>query len=458
LKRNEIIRAQITDLAYGGRGIAKINGKVVFVEGGLPGELLDIRITRIKREYCEAIVKEVIEQSPNRIKPACQHFGVCGGCKWQNYDYNMQLAYKAEQLKQQLIHLAGIAEPPVESVIGAKKIFYYRNKMEFSFGRTVEQHLVLGLHHAGYFDRIFDLQKCHLESEISNEIVLFVKAECLRLGLPIYDMIEHNGLMRFLIVREGKFTNEIMVNIVTGKEYSNYQDQMIELCKGLAEKFDQIKSLFWTINAQKANIARWDEYPEGFYNGLVYGRDHIYEKLGSYKFRISPNSFFQTNSFQAQILYDMVIDFADLNGMDKVLDLYCGTGTIAIYLSALAKSIIGVETVEGAVGDAIINAKENGVTNIDFVCGNVEEMALNFGKIDKVILDPPRAGLHAKALKGLIAMKPPVIVYVSCNPSTLARDIAGFIENGYQLQRAVALDMFPHTYHIEAVTKLIYTQ
>jgi 23S rRNA (uracil1939-C5)-methyltransferase len=455
MRRRDILRVTIEDLAYGGKGVAKYEGKVIFVDGALPGDTVDACLTKIRGSYCESYAKELITPSPQRIKPLCEHFGTCGGCKWQNYEYPSQLKYKEEQLRRQLIHLGGIAEPPTEPIIGAKKLFHYRNKMEYSFGISESGELILGLHHAGSYDKIFDMHKCHLQSETANDIVNFVKDECRRLNLPSYNMITHEGLMRFLVIRDGKHTGEYMVNILTGPDYQPHKQGIMELGMNLARKFESIKSLHWTVNSQKSNIARWDTYPSETRNGVLSGNDHIHEQLGHCRYRISPDSFFQTNSYQAQVLYDTVIDFSGFSASDKVLDLYCGTGTIAIYVANLVGSIFGVESVSRAVEDAVLNAKENGVSNVKFQRGEVENIINDLGKFNKVIVDPPRAGLHKKALQGIIDMAPPVIIYVSCNPSTLARDVAILKQNGYRLDRAVAVDMFPHTYHIEAVTKLV---
>jgi 23S rRNA (uracil1939-C5)-methyltransferase len=455
MRRTDILRVTVEDLAYGGKGVAKYEGKVIFVDGGLPGDTVDVALTKIRGSYCESYVKELVQPSPQRIKAFCQHFGVCGGCKWQNYEYPSQLQYKQEQLRQQLIHLGGIPDPPTEPIIGAKKLFYYRNKMEYSFGISESGGLTLGLHHAGSYDKIFDMHKCHLQSETANDILNFVKDECRRLNLPSYNMITHEGLMRFLLVRDGKQTGEIMVNLITGPNYESYKSAVIEMGMNLARKFETIKSLHWTINGQKANIAKWDIYPDGTRKGVLSGNDHIYENLGHCRYRISPDSFFQTNSYQAQVLYDTVIEFAEFSASDNVLDLYCGTGTIAIYIANLVGNVCGVESVSRAIEDAILNAKENGVSNVTFKCAEVENVINELDRCDKLVLDPPRAGLHKKALRGIIDMAPPMIIYVSCNPSTLARDVAIFTQNGYKLRRAVAVDMFPHTYHIEAVTKLV---
>jgi len=455
IRKKDTLELQIDDLAYGGKGVARSEGKVVFVEDGLPGDVAKVFIKKVKPDYCEGRAVEIIKPSQHRMEPICRHFDICGGCRWQNYEYDMQLKYKSEQLKNNLIHIAGIKNPPVEPIIKARKVYYYRNKMEFSFHQDRDGNLLLGQHYTGFYDRVFNIEHCHLQSELSNDIVNFVRDECNRLELPAYHIRNHEGVMRFLVIREGKFTDEVLVNIVTGPEYLEYENKLLKLGKNLSSKFHQLNSILWTINSQKANIAKSDMLPSVVKGGIINGRDHIYEKLGRYKFKISADSFFQTNSYQAQILYDTVIEYAEFKSADEVCDLYCGTGTIAIYISELVKSVTGVESVENAVYDAEINAAENGVNNVKFQAGKVEDILKSIGSFDKVIIDPPRAGMHPKALNGIMEMKPKYIIYVSCNPSTLARDMKGFLEVGYSLDKAVAIDMFPHTYHIESVAKLV---
>jgi 23S rRNA (uracil1939-C5)-methyltransferase len=455
LKKKEIIDLKIEDLAYGGRGVARYEGKVFFVEDALPGDSVRISVTKIKPDYCEGRVIDLLEPSFHRLDPPCRHFDICGGCKWQNYEYDMQLRYKSEQLLNHLKRIARIETPPVEPIIGARKIYYYRNKMEFSFHRDHDGELLLGLHRAAHFDKVFNIEKCHLQSELSNEIVNYIRQEANRLDLPAYHIKEHKGLLRFLVIKESKFTDEMLVNLVTSDQYSGYEDKVIEMGKALSARFKKIKSLLWTVNSRKTNIARWDSFPPGTKNGLLHGRDHMYEKLGRYRFRISADSFFQTNSYQAQVLFDTIVEYADFNKLDQVGDLYCGTGTIAIYISSFVKNVTGVETISRAVDDARFNAEENGVHNVQFIAADVEDAITEIGKFNKVIIDPPRSGLHPKALKGILKLKPESIIYVSCNPSTLARDIALLTEGGYSLEKAIAVDMFPHTYHIESIARLI---
>ena len=458
VKKKELIQIQIDDLAFGGRGVGKYDGRVVFADGALPGDTVEVYVAKIKSNYIEGYTRNIITPSPLRINPVCKHFDICGGCKWQNYEYQMQLKYKAEQVKQQLIRIGGIDNPPMEPIIAARKTYFYRNKMEFSFHEDSDGTPRLGLHYAGHFDRVFDIEKCHLQSETSNGIVNFVRQECIRLNLPAYHIRNHTGLMRFLVIREGKFTDEILVNIVTSAGYDGFEQSIIEMGQNIAAKFPQVKSVIWSINSRKANIAQADSYPAMLKNGVIQGRDHIYEKLNQYKYKISAASFFQTNSYQAQLLYDTIIDYLDPDKNDTVCDLYCGTGTIAIYISGLVKTVIGVESVAEAVLDAKTNAELNGIENVKFVEGQVESVINDIGQFDKLIVDPPRAGIHPKGLKGIIGLTPKTIIYVSCNPSTLARDAAELIKAGYKLERSVSVDMFPHTYHIESVSKFRLVQ
>ncbi|MEE9552710.1 MAG: 23S rRNA (uracil(1939)-C(5))-methyltransferase RlmD [candidate division Zixibacteria bacterium] len=451
-KKGDLIRLTVDSLAFGGKGVSKVNGFVVFVEHGYPGDEIDARIYKARGNFAESRVETLIKPSPHRIAPACKHFGPCGGCKWQNLDYSIQKKYKADQLKDALVHLGGIPEPPIEPIISAHKIYYYRNKMEFSFHAGLDGEILLGLHFAGRFKDVFQLQACHLQSELSNEIVEFVRDRAIELGLPPYHIVTHEGFLRFLVIREGKFTDQALVNIVTG-------DGDYDL-KGLGEeigkKFEKVVSVSHTVNSAKANIAKGDK------EKILYGADHISEKLGNKEFKISASSFFQTNSYQVQRLYDLAVELAEPEKTDRMIDLYTGTGTIAIYFSDLVSEVIGVETVTDSVMDAKINARINSASNAEFLAGDVEEYMKkaveNDEKCDLLILDPPRAGCHPKTLKHLAAMKPRKIVYISCNPATLARDLKSLLENGYELNRAVPIDLFPHTFHMEAVCRLTYRE
>ncbi len=447
--KNEIVRVEIDNLAFGGKGVGKINGYVLFVEGGLPGDTAEVRLFRTKSNFAEGRIEKMLEPSKYRITPPCEHFDYCGGCKWQNLEYSIQKKYKEDQLKEALFHIGKIPDPPIEPIIGAHKIYYYRNKMEFSFHAGENGETILGLHRAGRFQDVFQLRKCHLQSENSNEIVNFVRDRSVQLGLPPYHIKRHGGCLRFLVIREGKFTGESLVNIVTG---AGEHDGILKLGQEIGRRFENVVSVSHTVNSLKANVAKGDR------EIVLYGADHIRELLGEKEFRISANSFFQTNSYQIKRLYDLVVEYAEPDKLDRTIDLYTGTGTIAIYLAGLVKSVEGVESVPESIEDARTNARLNSVTSCNFIAADVEEYlksaASDETKYDLMILDPPRAGCHPKAIKSILLIRPRKIVYISCNPATLARDIAKLAEGGYHLEKAIPIDLFPHTYHIEAICRL----
>jgi len=447
--KNELIRVTVESLAFGGKGVGKLDGYVVFVEGGLPGDVVDVRIYSAKARFAEGRIEQLVEPSKHRIAPPCEHFQYCGGCKWQNLEYSEQKKYKEDQLKEALFHIGKIENPPVGPIIGAHKIYYYRNKMEFSFHAGKDGETLLGLHRAGRYQDVFQLTKCHLQSELSNRIVNFVRGRSVELGLRPYHIKEHKGYLRFLVIREGKFTGQCLVNIVSG---GGDHELVKQLGREIGHRFEEVVSVSHTVNAQKANVAKGEK------ETIIYGADHISERLGEKEFRISANSFFQTNSYQIQRLYDLVVELAEPGGLERVIDLYSGTGTIAIYLAGLVKSVEGVESIPEAVEDAHMNARLNNAGNCRFIVADVEEYlteaAENGTSYDLMILDPPRAGCHPRALKSILKIKPRKIVYISCNPATLSRDIAELLEGGYGLEKSIPIDLFPHTYHIEAVNRL----
>lgn len=449
LRKGGILNLEVRDLAFGGRGVADLDGFVIFVDGGLPGDKVRVRLSRVRDRYAESRVEELVEPSKHRIAPACEHFGVCGGCRWQNLEYSVQKKYKQEQLKDALVHIGGIPEPPLEPIVAAHRIYYYRNKMEFSFHEGGDGETLLGLHRRGRFQDVFQLNACHLQSELSNRLVEFVRKRSMELGLPPYHIVRHEGYLRFLVIREGKFTGQVLVNIVTGE--GDYP-QLKALGNEIGREFEQVVSVSHTVNRARANIAKGEK------EEVIYGSDHISEQLGGKRYRISAGSFFQTNSYQVKRLYDLAVELAGPEKSDRMLDLYCGTGTIAIYFSDLVREVVGVETLQDAVEDARVNAGINGAVNCEFVVGDVEKYLKDVVRAEQsfelVVLDPPRAGCHPKAVKYILKLRPRKIVYVSCNPATLARDIKILVESGYVLERAVPLDLFPHTYHIEAVCRL----
>jgi 23S rRNA (uracil1939-C5)-methyltransferase len=446
-RKGEIITLEIIDLAFGGKGVAKVENFVIFVESAVPGDTVEAQIQKSRGNYAEATIARLVTPSEHRVAPACEHFGYCGGCKWQHLEYAVQKKYKEDQVRQALIHISGIKEPPVEPIVGAHKIYYYRNKMEFSFHVGEKGEPLLGLHVAGRFQDIFQLNSCHLESEISNEIVRFVRTRSVELGLPPYHIIDHTGFLRFLVIREGKFTGQMLVNIVTGK--GDYL-ALKTLAEEIGAKFKSVVSISHTVNPEKANIARGEK------ETVLYGSDHIYEQLGAHRYRISANSFFQTNSYQVQRLYDLAVELAQPGRSERMLDLYTGTGTIAIYFSDLVSEVVGVESVPAAIADALANVELNSISNCRFIVSDVADYLKQSAdeKFDLVLLDPPRAGCHPDVIKSLLMLRPKKLVYISCNPATLARDIKEFVDGGYTLDRAIPADLFPHTFHIEAACRL----
>lgn len=449
LKKGQTVELEVFDLAFGGKGVAKHNGLVVLVHNAVPGDLIKAKITKKKRSFAEAEVFEIISESDKRTQPECSHFGFCGGCLLQNLKYEHQAGFKAKQVKNSLIHIGGFEDININPILGSEKLYFYRNKMEFSFEKNENGELILGLHPKGRYDQVFDLKECFLQSELSNKIVHWIREFFREKKLSTYDLNKHQGFLRYLTIREAKNRSEVMVNLVTNKgEFPSEE----EFADGLVERFPEIKSVVRNINSKLASIAVGEEQV------LLAGKDFITEKVGDFLFDLSANSFFQTNSYQVERLFNVVKEFADLKGEENVLDLYCGTGTISIFLSPEAKKVIGVESLAQSVEDAQRNAQKNKVSNCEFICGEAKkvlsELITRGEKFDVVVVDPPRAGLHPDVVEYLCGIKIEKLIYVSCNPATLARDLKLFCERGYKINQVQPVDMFPHTPHIETVVKL----
>jgi 23S rRNA (uracil1939-C5)-methyltransferase len=474
LKRGDILELQIEKYAFEGKGISKVQkddgenkktGFVIFVHGSYPGDKLEARITKTKKSYAEAAVTKIISPSPFRIDAKCRYFGACGGCKQQDLNYSAQIRYKQEQVKEIFEKLGGLKDFETEDIIPSEKIFYYRNKMEFSFsekrwltkdeivsGEQFDKDFGLGLHVPGVYDKVLDITECFLQSELSNDILNFSRKFFKEKNIPVYSTHTHKGFLRNLVIKQSHKTDDLMVNLVTSPEddglMKEYSDQ-------LKKEVPQITTIINNINLKKAAVAIGD------YEKVIYGDGFIYDYIGKNKFRISANSFFQTNTLQAENLYDTAVEFADLNGDEIVYDLYSGAGTISIYLSDKSKKVYAFESVESAVNDAEENAVINNIANVSFITADlyksflplVEEKKLP--KPDKIIIDPPRSGMHKNTVDDVIKLNPERIVYVSCNPTTQVRDIKMLIEAGYNLVKIRPVDMFPHTYHIENVALLI---
>jgi len=446
-KVGDIFETVIKDLAYDGKAVGDIEGKIVFLNGGLPGERVRARIVRKKRQYSIGKVLDILGKSEDRSETTCPHFDICGGCTWQDLKYDKQLHFKRKQAVDCIERIGLLKDVEVAEVIGVEDPYYYRNKMEFSFN-TVDgdEKFRLGLHKRGRFDEIFDIHECLLQSPGSNEMVCWFRDYVRENDLPVYDVLEHTGFVRFLMIREGKNTNQVMLNIITADGDIPDVDKFVA---SAVERFPQITTIVQNINDQKSNVAKGER------ENILYGPGYIEETILGYTFRIYANSFFQTNSVQAEILYSRAIELLGPSRDDRLLDLYCGAGTIGICASGQVGGIVGIESEPSSVQAARENAELNGIDNAVFHAGKAEKIFREepeiISGVNCAIVDPPRAGFHPKALKKLIELDLGRVVYVSCNPATFSRDAAKMVEAGYRLEKVVPVDMFPHTMHIEVV-------
>ena len=459
IQRGQELELEVADLAFGGPAISKVEGFVVFIENALPGDRVLATVYRRRRQYAEARAERILRPSPSRVPARCTHVALCGGCRLQELDYSEQLRHKERQVMECLAHLGGVAAS-VRPAIPAPARFHYRNKMEYSFGADAEGGLTLGLHRRGFFDRPFDLERCHIATPVSSEIVHFVRAFSRREGLPPYDLRRHSGLLRFLTVREAMRTGQVMVNLVA----SDAHPALEQLGAALVERFPAVRSVLLNLTRRKAQVAVGEE------ERVLAGSPTIVERLYGLEFEISSNSFFQTNTEQAERLLDATLEGLALTGRETVLDLYSGTGTFTLPIARRAGEAIGIEASEVAVGDAQRNAARNGIANVRFWRGEAMEILrdrLGLGQpprlgagaaagpsIDAVLVDPPRAGLHPGVVARLVHLGAPRLVYVSCNPGTLARDLGELTASRYDVTSVQPVDMFPHTPHIECVAVL----
>jgi 23S rRNA (uracil1939-C5)-methyltransferase len=447
VKMGEEVELRVDSLAFGGNGVARLNGFVVFVRRGLPGDLVRARVTKVKRGFAEALATEVLEPSGERVEAPCAHYPACGGCRFQDLAYESQVAAKEAQVRDALVRLGGIAEPPLEPIVPAASQFFYRNKLEYSFTRTPEGP-ALGFHKAGRWDEVLEIEQCWLTTELGNGIRNAVRDWAREEGLEAYDQAEQTGYLRHLVVREGRNTGQALVQLVTAAGRKFDQDYLVEVLR----RFPEVRSIHWSVNEQPSEVTNLP-------TELLWGEDAIEEELLGLRFRLRPNSFLQTNTRMAERLYELAREYAGLTGGETVWDLYCGIGTLGLVLAPQALTVWGVEIVEEAVACAIENAEANAVANAAFFAGNVgqsvDELQERGGDPDVVVVDPPRAGLAGKALRRLGRIEAPRIVYVSCNPTTLASDLKYLREeHGYELKRARPVDMFPHTPHVETVALL----
>ena len=446
--KDQELELAVESLAYGGNGVARLNGFVVFVRRGLPGDTVRARVTKVKRSHAEALATEVIAAGPNRVDAPCSHYPACGGCRFQDLGYEAQLAAKHAQVADALRRIGGIPEPPLEPIVPADDVFHYRNKLEYSFTQ-LEDGPTLGFHKAGRWDDVLEVEKCWLTTELGNAIRNSVREWARGERLTAYDQAEQTGYLRHLVVREGRNTGQTLVQLVTAAGERFERDHFVETLR----RFPEVRSIHWSVNETPAEVTNLP-------TTLLWGDDAIEEEIGGLRFRVRPNAFLQTNTAMAERLYALAGEYAGLTRDETVYDLYCGIGTIGLSLARSALTVWGVEASEESVACALENADLNGITNAAFFAGEVgaslEELRERAGAPDVVVVDPPRAGLSGKALRRLGRLGASRVVYVSCNPTTLAANLKELAATwGYGLERVRAVDMFPHTPHVESVALLV---
>lgn len=464
-KKLVLEQVEVSDYAAQGKSIARVDGKVIFVENTVPGDVVDVFVYKNKKDWGQGYVTRFHKKSEERVTPFCSHFGSCGGCQWQNLPYEKQAFYKHRETEENLRRIGHIELPPFRPIIGADQDKYYRNKLEFTFSSkrylTLEQlrdencsndENVLGFHAKGLFDKIVDIDHCYLQADPSNALRLSVKKFAMENGFTFYDIKQHTGWLRNMQIRLCT-TGEWMVNIIISREDEENRKKLLD---HILKEFPQITSLLYTINP-KVNDSIFDLNPIAYY-----GKGYVIEQLEDLKYKIGPKSFFQTNTKQGEKLYQVTRELAKLTGKENVYDLYCGTGSIGIFVSKLAAKVVGIELIPEAIADAKENAALNNIDNCTFYAGDVihvcdDAFFARHGRPDVVITDPPRAGMHEKLVKKLLEIAAPRIVYVSCNPATQARDLQ-LLDEKYVVETVQPVDMFPHTHHIENVVSLVLRQ
>lgn len=458
-KIETVENVEILEAVAEGNCITKINDKAVFVKHAAPGDVVTLEVRHKRKRFAEGTIKHISTPSPLRVDPTCEHFGVCGGCKWQHLDYEAQLASKHKQVKDNLERLGGLTLPEMDPILAAPEKYYYRNKVEFTFSNkkwlTLDEinsgdefdRRSLGFHVPGRFDKVLDINQCHLATPISDKIRNHIKAYCLKENLSFFDLVEQKGIMRNVMIRHTDL-GELMVVVSFHKK----EDVIFGLLENLKDNFPEITALMYVINEKRNDTI-------GDLDIITYhGNDCIYEEMEGLKFKIGPKSFYQTNSKQAYELYKVVREFANPNQEDVMYDLYTGTGTIALFMAKMVQKVVGIEYVEEAVIAAHENAAHNNITNSDFYAGDMkdvlnDEFIAQHGKPTLVVTDPPRAGMHDDVVATIRRMAAKKVVYVSCNPGTQARDLKA-LDDLYEIKRVMPVDMFPHTHHVENVVLL----
>lgn len=452
----------ISAVAAEGKSIARIDDMVVFIPYGAPGDIVNVKLDKKKKNYGEGHITKIISPSSLRVLPFCPHFGVCGGCKWQHLPYHYQLECKQQQVEDALQRIAKVELPKIDTILGSADTTHYRNKLEFTFsnkcwltfeqmnsGETFEDRRALGFHIPGAFDKVLDIKECHLQADVSNRIRLFIRSYAIDNEYDFYDIRQQKGFMRNIIIRTAT-TGELMLIVVFGEDD---EIKIKSLLDATQIAFPEITSLMYVVN-RKVNDTIADQ------DVILYsGREYIVEQMGDLKFRVGPKSFYQTNSKQAHELYKVAKRMASLTGNELVYDLYTGTGTIANFVAHDATHVIGIEYVADAIADAKLNSQANGITNTEFYAGDMKDVLTDdfiaeHGVPDVMIIDPPRAGMHQDVVDVILNAEPKRIVYVSCNPATQARDIA-LLDTKYKVVEVQPVDMFPHTQHVENVVALV---
>jgi 23S rRNA (uracil1939-C5)-methyltransferase len=452
---------RIEAVAAEGKALAHVDGMVVFVDFAVPGDVVDIQVRKKKKNYMEGHIVRIVSPSPDRLPAFCPHFGICGGCRWQPLPYPMQLAAKRQQVEDQLVRIGHLEVPEIQPTLASDATEYYRNKLEYSASarRWVldgedpeaippEDRPGLGFHVGKFFDKVLDIKECHLQREPSNAIRLFIKDFCIRNGYSFYNICENHGFLRNIFIRTAE-DGQVMLILCMGQDDKARRDALLE---AISTRFPEITSFYYVVNT-KLNDSITDQEPV-----LYKGQDAIYESMEGLSFKIGPKSFYQTNSRQAEKLYGVAREFAQLKGDEVVYDLYTGTGTIAQFVSRRCKKVIGIEYVPEAIEDAKDNARRNGIDNCTFFAGDMKDVLTagfiaEHGQPDVIILDPPRAGIHPDVAKVILDAEPRRIVYVSCNPASQARDLA-ILNKKYRITAVQPVDMFPHTMHVENVCSL----
>ena len=466
IKKGDLITVEVTSLNSEGKGISKTDeGFVIFSEKTLPGDTAQIRIKKKKSNYAEAVLVELVKPSEFRTAARCSHFGVCGGCKIQNYSYDKQLEFKTVVVQDALQRIGGFDIPEILPALGSTEVFYYRNKMEYSFSDdewldakdidNEKDNYALGLHVPGFHSKIINIENCFLQSELSNKILNFTYNFFKEKKVSVYSTKTQSGMLRFLIIRQSKNTNDLMVNLIT---FEHDEKLMTEYSARLNELFPEITTIINSTTQKKAQVA----FGENEY--ILHGKGFITEILKDstgkeFSFKISPQSFFQTNTLQAENLFRVMTEFGEFGKEDNVLDLYCGTGSVSIILSESVNKVKGVELIQDSINDAKINSDLNSITNCEYICSDIKDFLENPESIsgyNKLVLDPPRSGLHPKICEILSETEFEKIVYVSCNPHTQARDLKMICSRDkYKIEKIQPVDMFPHTYHIENIVSLV---